>query len=225
MGEPGVERCIETRVLPADDAEALSAALRALRAGETVVFPTDTVYGVGSDPWSAEAVERLFRAKQRPRGMAIPILVSAPRHVEQVAMDLPVAFGPLTARFWPGGLTLVVPRRPAVPDIICAGGPTIAVRMPDHPVALALIEAAGGVLAVSSANRSGSPAPATAGEALADLDGRVALVIDGGECPGGIASAVIDLVSTPPRLLRSGGIALAALREVLPDLVDDSSAG
>lgn len=214
------ERAIVTRVLQADDAAALPAALRALRAGETVVFPTDTVYGVASDPWSAEAVERLYWAKERPLDMAIPILVSAPRHVEQVAADLPEAFAPLTARFWPGGLTLVVPRRLSVPDIVCAGGPTAAVRMPDHPVALAVIEAAGGTLAVTSANRSGSPAPATAAAALADLDGRVALVIDGGECPGGIASAIIDLVSTPPRLLRSGGIPVATLREVLPDLVD-----
>lgn len=218
-------RRLPTRVLAAEDPEALPAALRALHAGQAVVFPTDTVYGVGSDPWSARAVERLYWAKRRPRHLAIPILVSAPRHVEQVADDLPAAFAPLTARFWPGGLTLVVPRRPSVPDIVCAGGPTVAVRMPDHPVALALIEAAGGVLAVTSANRSGSPAPATAGEALADLDGRVAVVIDGGTCPGGIASAVIDLVGAPPRLLRAGGIAPAALREVLPDLVALPSGG
>lgn len=222
MAEHAGERRMATRVLRADDPEALPAALNALRAGETVVFPTDTVYGVGSDAWSAEAVERLYWAKERPRTMAIPILVSAPRHVEQVAMDLPAAYGRLTDRFWPGGLTLVVPRRPTVPDVVCAGGSTIAVRMPDHPVALAIIEAAGGVLAVTSANRSGSPAPATPDEALADLDGRVALIIDGGRCPGGTASAVVDLVSAPPRLLRSGGIAAATLREVLPELVDDS---
>ena len=221
MADPGGERRIATRVLRADDPEALLAALEALRAGETVVFPTDTVYGVGSDAWSVEAVERLFWAKERPRAMAIPILVSAPRHVAQVAADLPDAFGALTARFWPGGLTLVVPRRQVVPEVVSAGGATIAVRMPDHPVALALIEAAGGVLAVTSANRSSRPAPATAGEALADLDGRVALVLDGGACPGGIASAVVDLVSAPPRLLRAGGIPPAMLREVLPHLVDD----
>lgn len=226
MADGGAQRRIETRVLSVDGDAALAAALPvalgALRAGEAVVFPTDTVYGVASDVWSEEAVERLFWAKRRPHAMAIPILVSSPRHVGQVAVDLPDAFGPLTARFWPGGLTLVVPRHPAVPPLVSAGGPTIAVRMPDHPVALALIEAAGGVLAVTSANRSGRPAPVTADEALADLDGRVALVIDGGACPGGVASTVIDLVATPPRLLRTGGITPEALRQVLPDLVDDA---
>ena len=220
VGSPGPEPRIETRVYSAEDAAALDAALRALRAGRVVVFPTDTVYGIGGDPWSTEAVKRLYWAKQRPRDMAIPILVSAPRHVRQVAMELPEAFGRLTARFWPGGLTLVVPRRPSLPDVVCAGGASVAVRMPDHPVALALIEAAGGALAVSSANRSGSPAAVTAVEALADLEGRVAVVIDGGECPGGIASAVVDLVGRPPRLLRAGGIGLEALREIVPDLVE-----
>jgi len=218
MAEPPPERPLKTRLLPAEDPGALMVALEALRAGETVVFPTDTVYGIGSDPWSAEAVARLYWAKERPRRLAIPILVSAPEHVSRVAERLPEAFASLTMRFWPGGLTVVVPRGPALPDIVCAGGPTVAVRMPSHPVALALIEAAGGVLAVTSANRSGSPAPATAAKALADLAGRVAVVIDGGTCQGGIASAIIDLVSAPPRLLRAGDTPVAALREVLPNL-------
>ncbi|HHX42589.1 MAG TPA: threonylcarbamoyl-AMP synthase [Chloroflexi bacterium] len=222
MNEGGTPRRIATRALSADDAEALPAALRILRSGGTVVFPTDTVYGVGSDPWSPEAVARLYWVKQRPREMAIPLLVSAPHHVERVVSDLPDAFQRVAARFWPGGLTLVLPRHPAVPHIVTAGGPTIAVRMPGHPLARALIEAAGGVLAVTSANRSGNPAPVTAEAARADLDGRVDLVIDGGASPCGVASAVIDLVRTPPRQLRAGGIPFAALRVVLPDLVDAS---
>jgi L-threonylcarbamoyladenylate synthase len=137
--------------------------------------------------------------------------------VAQVAASLPEAFDALVARFWPGGLTLVVPRRPEVPDILCAGGPTVAVRMPDHPLALALIEAMGGALAVTSANLSGRPAPAEADQALADLDGRVALVLDGGRCPGGLASSVLDLSQHPPVLLRAGPREVAALRALLPD--------
>ena len=229
IDEDGVAEAIErfcldgargcaTRVVRADDPAAVSVALEALRAGETVVFPTDTVYGVAADPWDAAAVERLYQAKERPRDLAIPILVSAPHHIARVAMDLPAGYEALARAFWPGGLTLVVPAHPTVPAIVRAGGATIAVRMPDHPVARAIIEAAGGVLAVTSANRSGRRTPVTAAEALADLDGRVAVVVDGGTCPGGAASTIVDLVSAPPRLLRAGEIGLAALRRVLPEL-------
>jgi L-threonylcarbamoyladenylate synthase len=209
----------ETRVLDADAPDAIPEAAAALRRGELVVFPTDTVYGVGCDCRDAAAIERLYWAKQRPYELAIPVLVSHPRHVSQVARSLPAAYGALTARFWPGGLTLIVPRQTSLPDILTAGGDTVAVRMPDHDVAQALIEAAGGAVAGTSANLSTRPSPCTAQEALADLERRVHLVLDGGACPQGIASSIVDLCSSPPRLLRGGGLDPEVLREVLPDLV------
>ncbi len=210
----------KTRVLGQDD-QALGEALRALRDGQLVVFPTDTVYGVGCDIWQPEAVARLYWAKQRPQGMAIPILLSSAGHVHRVASELTRRFELVAERFWPGGLTLILPRHPDVPDIVSAGKDTIAVRMPNHPLALRLIEAMGGALAVTSANLSGRPSPKTAAEALADLGGRVAIVLDGGACQEGVASTIVDLVSAPPRLLRQGAIAVATLRQVLPNLIAD----
>ena len=210
----------ETRVLGQND-QALDEAVRALQGGQLVAFPTDTVYGVSCDIWQPEAVARLYWAKRRPRSMAIPVLLSSTEHVRRVATDLPGCFELVAARFWPGGLTLILPRHPDVPDILSAGKTTIAVRMPDHPLALRLIEMMGGALAVTSANLSGRPASKTAREALDDLDGRVAILLDGGGCPGGVASTIVDLASDPPRLLREGAIVAADLQQVLPDLVVD----
>jgi len=208
-----------TRVYLATQPEALPAAWEALRKGEVVVFPTDTVYGVGCDLWRPEAIERLYWAKLRPKHMAIPVLVSAPEHVAQVASELPAPFKLLVERFWPGALTLIVPRHPKVPEVLCNGGPTIAVRMPDHPVALRLIEGIGGALAATSANLSGQPPATSAVQALAQLAGRVAVILDGGECPGGVPSSIVDLVADPPLLLRQGHLSYETLREVLPGLV------
>lgn len=210
---------LETRIYTADDPEALAQSVEALRAGQLVALPTDTVYGVGCDPWQERAIERIYWAKLRPRNMAIPILVSGPEQVAQVARALPPLFVPLVERFWPGGLTVIVPRQFSLPEILCAGGDTVAVRMPNHPFALRLIAEMGGAMAVTSANLSGRPSPRTAQEVLADLRGRVAVVVDGGACPGGVASTIVDLVSEPPRLLRQGEIDAETLRRFLPDLV------
>jgi L-threonylcarbamoyladenylate synthase len=210
----------ETEVYAADDPAGLEAAIRLLCDGLPVVLPTDTVYGVGCDLWQPAAVERLFAAKGRPERMAIPVLVSGAEGVARVAADLPAGFGALAERYWPGGLTLIVPRRAEVPDILCAGGPTVAVRMPAQKAALRLIAALGGALAVTSANRSGQPAPHTAQGALVELGGRVPLVLDGGPCRGRAASTIVDLVSTPPRLLRHGELTAEMLRVVLPDLAE-----
>lgn len=210
---------IITRVLPADDPQAIQEAAEALRRGELVVFPTDTVYGIGCDYRNPKAIEGLYWAKERPRHMAIPVLIAHPHHAHQIARDLPSAYEELAQRFWPGGLTLIVPKQPDLPSILCAGGDTVAIRMPNHPIALALIKAAGGAIAATSANRSGHPSPTTAQEALADLNGRAHLVLDGGPCPEGVASSIIDLTQTPPRLLRQGPIDVEALRKILPDLV------
>lgn len=210
--------CLYTTVRSSSSPGALEYAVGLLCAGQLVVFATDTVYGVGCDPWNVQAIQRLFWAKGRSESMAIPVLLARPEDVWQVARDVPTAFDSLTSHFWPGGLTIVVPRRPELPDVLCAGGNTVAVRMPNHPVALALAKGLGGVLAATSANRSGRPSPRTAQEALADLRDRVALVLDGGECPGGVSSSVVDLVSSPPVLLRRGALSQDVLRQVLPDI-------
>jgi L-threonylcarbamoyladenylate synthase len=217
------EQAYDTEVIQvADDqtpaSPACARALALLRAGQPVVFPTDTVYGIGCDLWDEQAIERLYWAKKRDHDLAIPVLVADFAAVDRVARELPPQLASLVAHFWPGGLTLVVRRRPEVPALLCAGGDTVAVRMPDHPVALALIAAMRGALAATSANLSGRPSPVTAAQALADLDGRVPLVLDGGACPGGQASTLIDLVADPPRLLRAGGVSAEALRQYLPTL-------
>jgi L-threonylcarbamoyladenylate synthase len=214
-----------TRVYAGNSAEGWDEALWALRTGELVVFPTDTVYGVGCDVWEPQAIERLYWAKWRPKRLPIPVLVSAPEHIYKVVERSLVSrsarhrLDALTDHFWPGQLTVILPRRPYVPDVLCAGGPTVAVRMPDQSLALRLIAEMGGALAATSANRSGQPDPRTAEQALADLEGRVDVVLDDGPCPGGIASSIVDLVSDTPALLREGALAVHALRRVVPEIV------
>jgi len=213
-------RLIVTQRLPVDAPEALTTALAVLRAGGLVVLPTDTVYGVACDPWNVQAVARLYAAKVRPRELAIPVLVASPQDVALVAGDLPAGFADGVARFWPGALTIIVPRRPDLPDIVTAGQQTVAVRMPAHPQTLTLLRLAGGVLAVTSANRSGEPASATADDAYEELSGKVDLLLDGGLCPGGAASAIVDLTAMPPRLVRPGPLSAAELRAVWPGLLE-----
>jgi L-threonylcarbamoyladenylate synthase len=210
----------QTRILSDEAPDAIAQAVRTLRRGGLAVFPTDTVYGVACDLRNPLALARLYAAKERPLEMAIPVLLSTGQHLNQVARGVPAELHALAARFWPGALTIIVPRSLDLPGILTAGGDTVAVRVPDHPTARALIEAAGGALAVTSANRSGHPAPQTAQEALVDLDGRVDLVLDGGACPGGVASSIVDISTVPPRLLRRGALDVESLREVLPELVE-----
>jgi len=199
-------------VLPADSQDAITQAAEILIAGGLVVFPTDTVYGVGSHALDAATVERLYIAKERPRNMAIPVLLASPTDLPLVVRHVPPVAHLLAEAFWPGALTLVLPRQPALPAVLTAGGDSVAVRVPDHPVARALIAALGAPLAATSANLSGRPSPVTAQEATAQLGGRVALVLDGGPCPGGVPSTVLDLTSEPPRVLRSGPVTEETLR-------------
>ncbi len=197
---------METRVIPAASPEWLEEALAVLREGGVVAFPTDTVYGVGADPLREEAVAALFQAKGRPAEKAIPLLLSEASQMEAVAREVPAAAEILARRFWPGPLSLVLRAREEVPPLVRAGGDTVALRMPAHPVALRLIAAFGRPLAVTSANLSGHPSPATAEEVLAQLQGRIPLLVDGGRCPGGEPSTVLDLTVDPPRVLRPGPV-------------------
>lgn len=209
---------METRVIPAASPKWLEEALSILRGGGVVAFPTDTVYGVGADPLREEAVAALFQAKGRPAEKAIPLLLSEMSQVEAVAREVPAVAEALARRFWPGPLSMVVWAREEVPAIVRAGGETVALRMPDHPVALGLIGAFGRPLAVTSANLSGHPAPVTAEEVLTQLRGRIPLLVDGGQCPGGDPSTVLDLTADPPRILRPGPIPWEEIRACLQGL-------
>jgi L-threonylcarbamoyladenylate synthase len=209
---------MRTEILSVDpaspQADVIARAAAVLRRGGLVVFPTETVYGVGANALDADAVGRIFEAKGRPA--TNPVIV----HITRVEQIRPVAEWPETAarlaeRFWPGPLTLVLPRREAVPDVVTAGGPTVAVRMPSHPVARSLIDAAGVPVAAPSANRSTELSPTLAEHVLRGLDGRIDLLLDGGPTPGGLESTVVDATSDPPRLLRPGLVSVADLEAVV----------
>lgn len=207
------------------DHEALVVALQpaadALRNGELVIFPTETVYGLGANARSADAVSRIFRAKGRPATDPVIVHIAAADDLGTVADPafIPPAAYDLIARFWPGPLTLVLRRQAWVSDRVTAGGPTVGVRVPAHPVAQALLHAAAVPIAAPSANRFARPSPTTAQHALSDLEGRAAVLIDGGPTAVGIESTVLDLSSGVPRVLRPGGVPLEALRAVLADVV------
>jgi len=207
---------METKVLSAEK-EAIGVAARILAEGGLVAFPTDTVYGVGAHALQPDAVERIYTAKIRPRDKAIPILLAKPDDLVLVAEGITETAWLLAERFWPGGLTLVLPRKANVPDVVSAGGPTVAVRVPDHPVPLALIAALGTPLAATSANLSGHPSPVTAQEVKAELGGRIELILDGGQCPCGIPSTVLDLSADPPTVLRAGAIAVEEIKAALAE--------
>lgn len=201
--------------LPAYSSVAIDRAVQALLAGELIIIPTDTVYGVSAALSRPEAVEAIYHAKGRPPDKPIALLVDREEDVEQVAAALPEAARALMARFWPGGLTLILPRKPSVPDIVAAGGPTVAVRMPDHPVPRALIRRLGQPLPTTSANRSGHPSPTTAGQARAELGGSVSIILDAGVAPGGIESTVVDPTLEPPVVYREGAIPIHLLAQAL----------
>jgi L-threonylcarbamoyladenylate synthase len=210
---------MKTRLMSADDPQTMRRAQRLLRTGQLVAFPTDTVYGVGAFAFRPEAVAALYAAKNRPITKAIPILVAGVEDIALVARTVPTAAWKLVEQFWPGGLTLVLLRAEKVPDVVTAGGETVAIRCPDHPVPLNMMNATGAPLAATSANLSGQASPTTAPQVMMQLTGRVPLIIDGGACPGGVPSTVVDLSTSPSRLLRAGAISAEALRELLPDLI------
>jgi L-threonylcarbamoyladenylate synthase len=205
---------MDTQILTTDDPQALPRALEALATGEIIAFPTDTVYGVGADPWIVPAVEKLYAAKGRDYDKPIPLLVAGPEHLWRVVPGLPPVAQALTTAFWPGALTIVVPRRPELPEVVTRG-PTVALRMPDHPWTLKLLRAAGGALAVTSANQSGQADPITAADVQRDLGGRLPLIIDGGLCPGGVASTVVDVSGPSPRILRAGALPSTVIEAAL----------
>jgi L-threonylcarbamoyladenylate synthase len=197
--------------------EAVAAASLAVQRGDLVVIPTDTVYGIGADAFDADAVRALLAAKGRGREMPPPVLVSAATTVDALASELPGYARALIEEFWPGPLTLVCRQQPSLQWDLGDTRGTVAVRMPDHPVALAVLERTG-PLAVSSANKTGRPAATDADDAVEMLGDDVAVVVDAGESPGGEASTIIDVTGSQGRVLRRGALSLEELNAVLEPL-------
>lgn len=205
--------------------EALAEAARLLGGGGLVAFPTETVYGLGANALDASAVARIFAAKGRPANNPLIVHLADAAQVGEVAADWPESATRLAERFWPGPLTLVLPKRDCVPDIVTARGPTVAVRVPAHPVAQALLRAVALPLAAPSANRSTELSPTRAEHVLRGLEGRIDLLLDGGPTAGGIESTVLDVTRMPPRLLRPGLVGVAELEAVIGPLKRHPGAG
>ena len=185
-----------------------------LRRGGVIAFPTDTIYGVGASIGMPDAVARIYEVKKRPLHMAMPILLASVSQISEVAVDIPPVAWALAQRFLPGALTLVLFKSASVPDIVTGGGRTVAVRVPAHPVPIALIEGSGAPLVGTSANLSGRPNPLTAADVRTQLGDNIDLIIDGGRCPGGTESTVVDVTGKKPKILREGAISMEELREV-----------
>ena len=204
---------MHTEILLALSSNAIPRALEVLKAGGLVAFPTDTVYGVGALAFDGRAVESIYIAKDRPVEKAIPVLIGDSSDLEKVGIDIPDSARSLAARFWPGPLTILVPKHTALPEAVSATQ-TVGVRVPDHEVARRLLRASG-PMAVTSANVSGGQSPVTAQEVYEQLGGRIALIIDGGRTPGGVPSTLVDCTASELKILREGPVSLEELHAAL----------
>ena len=204
---------MKTQLLPATS-EALALAARLLTDGQLVAFPTETVYGLGAHAMDAQAVRGIFEAKGRPGDNPLIVHIHDRSQLDAICTVNDAAIRLMDA-FWPGPLTIILPRKAAVPDAVTAGLDTVAVRMPSHPVALALLQACNLPIAAPSANRSGKPSPTSARHVFDDMDGRIPLILDGGESDVGLESTVISMVGERPCILRPGGVTQAMLEDVL----------
>jgi L-threonylcarbamoyladenylate synthase len=194
-------------VLPASQPGSIERAATILRRGGVVAFPTDTVYGLGAHGFKPAAIQQLYQIKERERQKAIALLIARQQDLTEVASDVPDIAWRLAERFWPGPVTLVVPKASSILDVLTAGQPSIGVRMPAHAVTLGLITALAAPLATTSANLSGHPEAITAEDVRAVLGDRIRLILDGGRCPGGVPSTVVDVTVTPAQIRRRGALA------------------
>jgi L-threonylcarbamoyladenylate synthase len=208
---------VRTEILPATE-EHIARAAAVIRAGGLVAFPTETVYGLGADALNEDAVRKIFLAKERPADDPLIVHIASASQLPQLARQIPQRAWDLIERFWPGPLTLVLPKTERVPTVTTGGLDTVAVRMPSHPVAKRLIELSAVPIAAPSANRFGRPSPTIAKHVWEDLHGRIDLILDGGPTPIGVESTVLDLTVDPPMVLRPGGVTLEELRAVLGDV-------
>lgn len=193
-------------------------AVSILKSGGVISFPTDTVYSLGCDYRDGEAVARLYEVKGRPLRKALPLLIGSIDQIDEIALVVPEVARQLAARFWPGALTLVLKKQKSVPDFITAGECTVAVRVPAHPVPLAMVKGLGAPIVGTSANLSGQPSALTASAVSASLGNRVDMVIDGGRAPGGKESTIVDVSTEPPVILRVGAISRSELKRVCPEI-------
>jgi len=197
------------------DEKGLQRAVELLRAGGIGAFPTDTVYGLGARIDSETAIKKIFKAKGRSQGQPLPILIADAGQLRQIAAQIPPLAWKLAERFWPGGLTLVLPKAPPISELISAGGDSVGIRLPKHPVPVALIKGLGIPIIGTSANLSSRPSPVTAEDVITQLGEKLDFVIDGGRCPGGKESTIIDLTQQPPRILREGAIPWKEIEKLL----------
>lgn len=210
-----------TARLPQDE---IDRAVDVLREGEVVAFPTETVYGLGADAQNPDAVRKVFELKGRPATHPLIVHLDHPRLLERWALNVPPAAQALAERFWPGPLTLVLRRAPAVDLAITGGQDTVAVRVPNHPVAQQLLRAFGGGIVAPSANRYGRVSPTRADHVREEFGDAVKVVLDGGDCKIGLESTIVSCVDAVPRVLRPGAITLTQLRAVVPEVAEGRSA-
>lgn len=203
----------ETRVLSTQDPQAIPAAQEIIQEGGLIAFPTDTIYGVAGAPFNPEALRKLYAAKERPEEKALPVLIGDLRQLEALVASVSEPVRKIAAAFWPGALTLILPKGPKIPPEL-SPYPTIGVRMPNLPFTLDLLQQTG-PLAATSANLSDGPNPTTAADVLRQLGGRIDLLLDGGPTPGAIASTVVDVTTAEIKVLREGPIHLADLQASL----------
>ena len=197
-----------------------------LKDGELVAIPTETVYGLAADALNGEAVANIFKAKGRPMDNPLIVHIADLSQVDDLVAFVPPVLEDLAKAFWPGPLTVIMEKSDLIPDEVSAGLDTVAIRMPSHPVARAIIKAAGTPLAAPSANTSGMPSPTTAAHVLHDMDGKIAAVVDGGPCEVGVESTVLTLCTRVPRILRPGRVTPEDLFDVLGEVeVDDAVLG
>ena len=217
-----------TRVLTVDptkpDPAAIEEAAAALKAGQLVVFPTETVYGLGAHAMNADAVQKIFDAKGRPSTDPLIVHIAHIGQVGQCATGMPPSARKLALAFWAGPLTVILRKKPEVPALVTAGLESVALRVPSHRVARALMEMAGVPVAAPSANRFSRPSPTTAQHVLEDLDGKVDLILDGGPTDIGLESTIVDFTVDPPVLRRPGGLTLEQIRQHVPEVVVQSQA-
>lgn len=204
--------------IAANDPQALPWAAEALERGALVAIPTDTVYGLAARLDRPDALHRLYEAKGRPADRAIPVLIADSDLISRLTIDMPPGTEEFAARFWPGPLTIVLPRAAAIPDLVTAGRDTVGLRMPAHPFTLELLAACGGALAVTSANRSGQPSLRDPDAVAAALGDAIELLVDSGETPGGTASTVVALTADGPTVLREGPLDERTLRAAWDEL-------
>lgn len=215
---------MQTRIFdPRKDKNYIEEAAATIKNGGLVGVPTETVYGLGADGLNEEAVRHIFEAKGRPQDNPLILHVPDSSWLERYCRDIPPVAYLLADKFWPGPLTMILPRRSIVPLRTTGGLDTVGVRCPDHPVTLAIIEAAGVPIAAPSGNTSGRPSPTNAADMAEDMMGKIDAIVDGGPCTVGVESTIVDLTVTPPRLLRPGGLPLEALQEVLGEVAVDKA--